>query len=63
MYVSQLASDLYLSGVFLFVLEQAGRQDCGADPGLSYVVAQFRHAEDARLHQAPATPGEKSTRQ
>lgn len=57
--ISQLAHGLYLSGVFLFVLEQAGGKNRCTDPGFGYVVAQLRHTEDARLHQTPATQGEK----
>lgn len=51
----KVGSDSYLSRVFLFVLEEAGGKNCCTDPGFSYVVAQLRHAEDARLHQTPAT--------
>lgn len=40
--------------VLSFVLHHAGCENFGADPGLSDVVAQFRHTEDARLHQTPA---------
>jgi len=38
----------------LFELHHTGCEDSSTDPGLSDVVAQFRHAEDARLHQTPA---------
>lgn len=51
---------LYLAGVLPFVPHHAGRKNCSADPGLSHVVAQFRHTEDARLHQTPATRTEKT---
>lgn len=50
---------LYLARVLLFVLHHTGHKNCCTDPGLSHVVAQFRHTEDARLHQTPAGQTEK----
>lgn len=44
----------HLARVASFVLHHSGRQDYYADPGLGHVVAQFRHTEDAGLHQTPA---------
>lgn len=44
----------HLARVVLLVLLHTGCKNCCTDPGLSNVVAQFRHAKDARLHQTPA---------
>lgn len=44
----------HLARVMSFVLHHIGCENSSTDPGLSEVVAQFRHAEDARLHQTPA---------
>ena len=44
----------YLARVVSFELNHLGLENCSADPGLSNMVAQFRHTDDARLHQTPA---------
>lgn len=43
----------------MFVLHNSRFENCSTDPGLSDVVAQFRHTEDTRLHQTPARKIEK----
>lgn len=57
----QVTYDLYRAGVLPFVLHHSGREDCCTDPGLGHVMAQFRHTEDARLHQAPAGTNTEET--
>lgn len=45
---------LHLAGVESFVLHHIRGEHGDADPGLGHVVTQLGHAEDPRLHQAPA---------
>lgn len=50
-----MVSGPHLARVESFILHCTRCENRSADPSLRDMVAQFRHTDDARLHQAPTT--------